>query len=934
MTVAQSDELIYTEEHKSHILGFLEDFLHNLFKKSDNETRANLSTFEWIIYIGTLLTILIMPFLYSRLTTENFLTPKEFFSRIAIAVLGGMLCVYLFKDEKVAFARTSLDMPIVLFFGFCALSVLWNINGISAIRDLRGVFAIMLLFPVIVNVFRSRWQVELLLWIVVFTGIATATIGFMETYNFYFKFDWNGIHYVKDEVLARPQIIDNNAFYIPLFPQLASPDYAMGSVVSTFGNRNYLGTFAMFVAFIPLAFFFYYRGLGMKIVSIGLFGWLLYGLYSTRCRAALIGLAIGFVFMLIVTLLNDRGFKFVKRYRALVCIVALLFALGLIISAVTIQSETMYDKIKLTFTLNRLVSNTYERMWVWFGNNCAFLKNPFTFVFGNGFGSFKHFFPLKEGEIFSEANRETFTAVTFRQAHNDWIQIFSELGIVGMMLFLFILKRFFGSIQGAVRRNVFGEPDGHLDGDHMLIICLASGTVAQLFAALPDFPYHRIETAVLAVVYMSLVPVLTETDFFKTPLRRRVIDVSQFGAKAMMFAAILGTILNYVHEIRCWQADEKVREAEMIMTHVSNGDDLIRNAGQLLIECINSGRFGMAGTNAREAVSLLGQALNNTEYLIKARRLIYDIVRSDASGVLAADVKLQQVEMMLAQATNNKEAIIRARQRLIEAIELDPLPGDPYNKMSSWIEQYSGDGKQAIAFADKAWNNINFNARSTYHSVLFRRMHIYYHLLQDLPKAYKEAIRALDLTAGDARSIYYLYAGKIGADIIRNGIPCSPELGDIGNTAKKYLTKAMAYPQFENQAMASLSVLEAQLKDWENALAHAKKISELVGHRDPVQLSVIGIAASNLGDYKYALQAYNTALKLNPDNPAVHRDLGGIYIKLGNLTEARNHLELALASKNSPEELRKEVSELLKQLDANFQANDQNTQIGTDTNKE
>ena len=50
-----------------------------------------------------------------------------------------------------------------------------------------------------------------------------------------------------------------NGFIIPLFPQLASPDYSMASVVSTFGNRNYLGTFAMFVAFVPLAFIFYYK---------------------------------------------------------------------------------------------------------------------------------------------------------------------------------------------------------------------------------------------------------------------------------------------------------------------------------------------------------------------------------------------------------------------------------------------------------------------------------------------------------------------------------------------------------------------------------------------------------------------------------------------------------------------------------------------------
>ena len=90
------EELIYTETHRSILFGFVEEFLHKIFKKSDNETYANLSTFEWFIYLGTLLFVLVMPFLYSRLTTENFLTPKEFFSRGFLGILGGIFCVRLF----------------------------------------------------------------------------------------------------------------------------------------------------------------------------------------------------------------------------------------------------------------------------------------------------------------------------------------------------------------------------------------------------------------------------------------------------------------------------------------------------------------------------------------------------------------------------------------------------------------------------------------------------------------------------------------------------------------------------------------------------------------------------------------------------------------------------------------------------------------------
>lgn len=826
------EELDYTEEHKSRDLFYLEDFFHKIFKKSENETRANLSTFEWVIYLGTLLFVLVMPFLYCRETTENFLTPKEFFSRTFICLLGGMFCAWLFSRKKIAFAKTTLDLPIVAFFGFCALSVVWNYNGASAIRDLRGVFAIMLLFPLIVNVYRSRWQVELLLWVVVFTAFATATIGFMETYNFYFLFDSNGIHYVKEAVLAKQ--INYNAFYLPLFPQLASPDYAMGSVVSTFGNRNYLGTYVMFIAFVPLAFFFYYKHPLMKLLSLGVFGWLAYGLYMTRCRASLIGLAVGIAFMLLLILINDKGFKLIKKNGFFFGIVVILILAGLYISAKTIQSESMWDKIKLTFTLDRLVSNTYERMWVWHGNNQAFTENFATVLFGKGFGSFKHFFPLKEGSTFTEDNRETFTAVTFRQAHNDWIQIFSELGIIGMILFLFIIKRLYGSIQKSLRKDIFSDEESELNGDHILIIALGSAIVSQLFAALPDFPFHRIETANLVVVFLALIPVLTETNFFKSQLKRRILHIDVSVAMFFVILPILGCVLNLYHEFRCWEADKMVRKAEMIM--ITNWP----------------------------------------------------------------------------QETKDK-MMTEAKRLLDEAIVLDPLPGDPYLKLASWHEMVSKDWKSALDYCDKAWKNINFNARSTYHSVVYRKMHILYHLCNKYPEAYKEAIKGLGLTAGEARSMYFLYAGKIAADLLRyKELFPKTDVDDFRINAEKYLKLSLNYTQFRLMAMASLAVFYTQERNWVEGYDNARQVSEACQHRDPTILNCLAICASNLGRDEEAISCMQAALSLLPDNPVYYRDLGLIYRKLGRKAEARAHFEKCASLQNCPEELRRMV---LQELD-------------------
>ena len=157
-----------------------------------------------------------------------------------------------------------------------------------------------------------------------------------------------------------------------------------------------------------------------------------------------------------------------------------------------------------------------------------------------------------------------------------------------MILFLFLVKRFFSSIQSSLRRDIFLKEDDRMNGDHVLIIALGAGIVAQLFAALPDFPFHRIETAVFAVIFLSVVPVLTETNIFKSPLKR--IPIRGLKNELCIFfviVSIFGATSNIIHEFRCWTADTKVREAEMLMNYKSN--DLIGSlkARQLLLEAIS-----------------------------------------------------------------------------------------------------------------------------------------------------------------------------------------------------------------------------------------------------------------------------------------------------------------------------------------------------------
>jgi len=553
-------------------------FVVSFFRPAVGETHQSLDLLDALLYLGILWVALKTPFLYDRETTENFLTPKEFFSKETLALLGALFAVRFIYAGVIKLNRTRLDMPLALFFSLSVLSVAWNYNGLSAIRDLRGTFLIMLLFPLMVNTIKTRWQFEGFLWAMVFTGTATAALGIMEAYNWYFRWDPTAGWFVfaRDEIFSG--MVDFKAYYLPLFPQLANKNYDMASIISTFGNRNYLGTFTMFTAFIPLSFYFYYKNIVMKAVSMGLFGWMLYGLYITRCRAALIGIVGGIIFMGLMLVLFDRSWKFVKHNAAFFFATAGIVVLGLTVQVSTSRSFNMLDKIQSTFTMDRKTSNTYERVWVWYATFQSFAHNPVKWLIGSGFGSFKHFFPLQEAATYDDDNKETFTAVTFRQTHNDWLQLVSELGLTGLGLFLFLGWRFFKTIVSAVKQETKDQPKGEFKGDHVLLIGLGAAMVSQLLAAGPDFPFHRIETALYAVLVLGLVPILAETAFFKKPMETYTSKADQTTAVALGIGIIVAGFMAYQFEVRCYKADTLVRLSETMLQQQRPGKEVIEAA--------------------------------------------------------------------------------------------------------------------------------------------------------------------------------------------------------------------------------------------------------------------------------------------------------------------------------------------------------------------
>jgi O-antigen ligase len=472
---------------------------------------------ENCLFYSIVLLVLVIPFLFSTTTVEQFLSPKEYVSRIVLALLCTLFCIRFIYEKQIRLSRTPIDLPLALLFLLALLSLIWNFNSEPALRDLRGTILLLLLIPLVTSTVRKLRQVEILLWIMATAGTLTALLGILEAYGIYFRLDTNsGLVYASREILNG--YIDLTATYLPLFPQVMQKNgWSEGCILSTFGNRNFLATFAMFTAFIPLTFSFYYHRKWVKVLSLISFSTILMGMFATHCRAAVLGLIAGFIFIALILFLTQRKQILIKKVRWIILFIGLTISGSLLFVTQTTDMPSFLQNFKNIFSMDLKISNTAERVGIWKVTYASFSSHPSRWLVGSGFGSFPHFCQLQVAESFTENEKEAFPSIFFLQAHNDWLQLISEMGFIGFGLLLFLLWRLFRRIYFTLKKDtVNSSPAVH--NSKLLLIGLTGAITALMTAALFDFPFHRIEMKLYVLTVLGLVMVLTETDCFQVSL--------------------------------------------------------------------------------------------------------------------------------------------------------------------------------------------------------------------------------------------------------------------------------------------------------------------------------------------------------------------------------------------------------------------------------
>jgi len=211
-------------------------------------------------------------------------------------------------------------------------------------------------------------------------------------------------------------------------------------------------------------------------------------------------MALFFSSILVVALLFIfGGRKFFQIYRfPITALVVLIFALTLIFSIPNPLNLKKRNVVERGISVLNLASSASQRLLIWQVALELIREKP---VFGWGVGTFGVHYPLAQGKFLSREENKGYIPQANRSihAHNDYLEIWVETGIVGLLIFLWIIFSFYRRAFSFLRKNYTMQSFSSL-----FLIFLIGGVTSFLIHAGVSFPFHIVQNGMVFWLLMAL----------------------------------------------------------------------------------------------------------------------------------------------------------------------------------------------------------------------------------------------------------------------------------------------------------------------------------------------------------------------------------------------------------------------------------------------
>jgi len=400
--------------------------------------------------------LLIIITLFANKYIYNFRVNQEAILKLFTIILFAAYLAKMVNTGKYSLQKTKLDLPIILFTLLLILSLLISETKIVSLQDFIIFFSYILIF-------------------------------FLITNNLNRKIDFNSfIHlfFIISLLVSIYTIIQ----YYGFDPYLSD----LHSLTSTIGQKNWISNYLAMIFPVVFSYFLLEQTKKNRIIYF----FLLFILYTTLMICQSRGIWISISLTLILAIYIIIKFKFYEIFkRNKKC----LFCLLVTFLAITIIYSTDNPLNKSTITVPQRALSTFDeqdpsintRLLIWKTTLEMIKDRP---IFGSGIGTFKMNYLIYQAEFLKNNPYYIKYSVKAREVHNEYLQMWVEIGIIGLGIFIGIILMFYSSIINYLKKN-------NNDKEKIIVFGLVLGITCFLIHCLFTFPLH---VPALGVTFFAL----------------------------------------------------------------------------------------------------------------------------------------------------------------------------------------------------------------------------------------------------------------------------------------------------------------------------------------------------------------------------------------------------------------------------------------------
>ena len=415
--------------------------------------------------------VILTPLVFYPYLMRNFNPAKELVFEI-LTIVG--LTFWAFRalgKERIKFTPSPLNLPILSFMVICIFSLFWSDNPSISLFELPLFLTGPILYFVTINNLYHKRQIDNILTVILVIGALLGIYGIFQYQGIDFPF-WG-------------------------------KNVGRNQVFGLFGNVNYFAEYLIVPLSIAVALFFVSKNRFKKALLF--FGILTMGttLILTFTRGSYLGFGAALTFMFILFLLL-RGIGILKKYKKTILfllIAVIIITLIFVIPNPLNKTGTVISKIKDRISIAQFTqfNSIARRIAIWKFSALMIKDHP---LLGSGLGTFQYNSLRYQAVFFEQGqNRSIYPYGFATKAHNEYLQFWVELGIIGFAIFIWLVITYFNYGIRYLKR----EKDKQKQGT---VIGLMGAVMAVLVDGMFGFPLHLPATIFLFWLVIALTVII------------------------------------------------------------------------------------------------------------------------------------------------------------------------------------------------------------------------------------------------------------------------------------------------------------------------------------------------------------------------------------------------------------------------------------------